>query len=603
MSEIPDATPLFERLDQLIGILEATVAEHRDALARVHPLNQESAINLVHYLALRRFDLRTVQMDLARLGLSSLGRSEGHVLHNIAQVRARLHDMLLAKGIAVTERALPRDLVTHDGSETLLDRNAQALFGPKPSPRHVYILVTVPEAREVTPGWAREVLEAGANCFRINTAHDLASGWTRVIATIRDEAARLGRDVRILLDLEGPKVRTLPLGPGVRVLKLKPPKTELGFVAGALAVGLAAEVSPTTIPIPPDQLSKLRAGDELRLTDARGKKRKITVSRPAIDRIDGLLEATTYLTDETELVLRRAGRERARFTLGTLPLQETSVGVGVDDQFWLVGHASEAGEHARGFLEVPISLSEVLQAVEVGHRVFIDDGRLNAVVLETHPGRVLVRVVRTPAGRFRIRGEMGINLPDTAIALAAMSDKDHGSLEFALAHADMVGLSFVRTAADIHAIRERMTRERMTGARVLGLILKIETSAGFRHLGELLLEALRHHPVGVMIARGDLAVEVGFERLAELQEEILWLCEAAHVPVIWATQVLESLAKTGVPSRGEVTDAAMSGRAECVMLNKGAYISRAVQMLDSILLRMESHQHKKMALYRELMFR
>ena len=84
-----------------------------------------------------------------------------------------------------------------------------------------------------------------------------------------------------------------------------------------------------------------------------------------------------------------------------------------------------------------------------------------------------------------------------------------------------------------------------------------------------------------MIARGDLAVEVGFERLAEVQEEILWLCEAAHVPVIWATQVLESVAQTGQPSRAEVTDAAMAERAECVMLNKGPHIGEAVRALDA----------------------
>ena len=88
---------------------------------------------------------------------------------------------------------------------------------------------------------------------------------------------------------------------------------------------------------------------------------------------------------------------------------------------------------------------------------------------------------------------------------------------------------------------------------------------------------MRRPTVGVMIARGDLAVEVGFERMAEVQEEIMWICEAAHVPVIWATQVLETLAHTGRPSRAEVTDAAMSGRAECVMLNKGPYIAEAIR--------------------------
>ena len=103
-----------------------------------------------------------------------------------------------------------------------------------------------------------------------------------------------------------------------------------------------------------------------------------------------------------------------------------------------------------------------------------------------------------------------------------------------------------------------------------------------------------------MIARGDLAVECGCERLAEVQEEILWICEAAHVPVIWATQVLETLAKHGLPSRAEITDAAMGDRAECVMLNKGPHIVEAVRVLDDILSRMEAHQSKKRAMLRSL---
>jgi len=103
-----------------------------------------------------------------------------------------------------------------------------------------------------------------------------------------------------------------------------------------------------------------------------------------------------------------------------------------------------------------------------------------------------------------------------------------------------------------------------------------------------------------MIARGDLAVECGYERLAEVQEEILWIAEAAHCPVIWATQVLETLAKEGIPSRAEITDAAMSNRAECVMLNKGPHIVKAVQTLDDILQRMDAHQSKKQSMLREL---
>ena len=138
------------------------------------------------------------------------------------------------------------------------------------------------------------------------------------------------------------------------------------------------------------------------------------------------------------------------------------------------------------------------------------------------------------------------------------------------------------------------------GGRQMGVVLKIETRRGFENLPELLLAAMRFDRAGVMIARGDLAVECGFERLAEVQEEILWICEAAHFPVIWATQVLENLAKEGMPSRAEITDAAMSNRAECVMLNKGPHILHAVQVLDDILRRMEAHQDKKQSMLRQL---
>ena len=145
-------------------------------------------------------------------------------------------------------------------------------------------------------------------------------------------------------------------------------------------------------------------------------------------------------------------------------------------------------------------------------------------------------------------------------------------------------------------------RERLLAldAGRLGVILKIETRRGFEHLPEMLLAAMAYPSAGVMIARGDLAVECGYERMAEVQEEILWACEAAHMPVVWATQVLETLATTGRPSRAEITDAAMGARAECVMLNKGPHILDAMRALDDILQRMLAHQAKKQPLMRAL---
>jgi pyruvate kinase len=161
-------------------------------------------------------------------------------------------------------------------------------------------------------------------------------------------------------------------------------------------------------------------------------------------------------------------------------------------------------------------------------------------------------------------------------------------------------MSFVRHERDIVQLQSRL-RE-LDGGH-LGIVLKIETRQGFERLPNLMLAAMRQQPVGIMIARGDLAVECGYERMAEVQEEVLWICEAAHLPVVWATQVLESLAKKGQVSRAEITDAAMGERAECVMLNKGPHIVAAVSALDDILRRMQDHQSKKSSRLRPLHLR
>jgi pyruvate kinase len=105
---------------------------------------------------------------------------------------------------------------------------------------------------------------------------------------------------------------------------------------------------------------------------------------------------------------------------------------------------------------------------------------------------------------------------------------------------------------------------------------------------------------GVMIARGDLAVEIGFERMGEIQEEILWICEAAHVPVVWAMQVLETLNKSGIATRSEITDAAHAAMAECVMINKGDHTIEVIETLRDILHRTGGHHIKKRFTFRPL---
>ena len=188
-------------------------------------------------------------------------------------------------------------------------------------------------------------------------------------------------------------------------------------------------------------------------------------------------------------------------------------------------------------------------------------------------------------------------MPDTRLPVPALTDEDIVDRRTVVEIADVVEMSFAQDPSDVVRSHDELTR---LGGDRLGVVLKIETRRAFEPLPQLLLTAMRRPRVGVMIAPGDLAVEMGYERLAALQEEVLSLCEAAHLPVIWATQVLEQLAKSGLPSRAEISDAAMAERAECVMLNKGPHIDEAVVVLDDILCRMAEHHYKKNALLRQL---
>ncbi len=239
---------------------------------------------------------------------------------------------------------------------------------------------------------------------------------------------------------------------------------------------------------------------------------------------------------------------------------------------------------------VSTTLSEAFEQVKEGDRIFFDDGAIGGIVLDNTIENVIIEITHAGINGSRLKADKGINLPDTELALPSLTEDDLKNIPFIAKNADIIGYSFVRRPKDVRSLQKELKKENRED---IGIILKIETKESFENLPKLLLTAMKNPKVGVMIARGDLAVEVGFERIAEVQEEILWICEAANIPVIWATQVLEKLAKTGVASRAEITDAAMSGRAECVMLNKGPYIVDAVKTLVDIIDRMARHQFKR----------
>jgi pyruvate kinase len=585
-------------------------AEHEATIAPLDGDSRASARNLLHYLALRRRDLRGLQTSLARLGLSSLGRAEAHVAGTLATVCAVLARL---SGRSTVNGDWDPDSVGFEDGRRLLTARTAALFDAPPFGRDVRIMVTMPPEAASDPALLRALLEAGMDCMRINCAHDDRAAWSGMVENLRQAREATGRGCRILMDLGGPKLRTGALADGPRAVHFSPDRDPLGKVVRPARIWLTPSEAPepppeggaTVLPVDGAWIAALRDGERIELRDQRGMDLDF-LAGPSVGRSRwATSEQLTYVTEGVELRRTEAPPSAPRETVvrGLPPLSQ-SIELHPGDLLHLLADPTPRMPPRRGpdgvlLDEAAISctLPEVFRDVQPGQPIWFDDGKIGGLIVSAGPEEMVARITECPPGGRKLKADKGINLPETRIRLAALTAKDLQDLDFVVEHADLVGMSFINTAEDVKLLQEEI---RKRTRRIPGIMLKIETRRAFRELPRILLAALAGGPCGVMIARGDLAVECGFERLAEVQEETLWLCEAAHIPVVWATQVLETLAKKGQPSRAEITDAAMGERAECVMLNKGPHVVEAVRMLDGILRRMEGHLEKKTPILRAL---
>ncbi|HEY7164606.1 MAG TPA: pyruvate kinase [Candidatus Binatia bacterium] len=608
----------FEELNQVTHELCAIHSKTLQAealfkckLRNIHVQHQADARNLLHYLALRQHDLRPLQEKLARFGLSSLGRAESHVLAGLdAVLRVLRHltgdDSSLAVWGCDDFRAGRR----------ALEDNTRTLLGAKPASRDVRIMVTMPSEAATDYGLVRGLVDAGMDCMRINCAHDDESSWAGMVENLKRARAELDRSCRILMDLPGPKLRTGEIEPLPGVLKWRPRRDRYGRVVQPAEIWLTATENPSGPPksakaclcFSRDWLRDLKPEDTIRFTDSRGSRRLMRVKQISENGCLAECAKTAYVAEGTIFKLvstKDRQRVHARPTqVEKLPREPQAIRLKVGDRLALTSQdvpGRPAVYDTDGTLIEPptirVTLPEIFRDVRAGEPIWFDDGKIGGIIRSVSPDQMIVEItVARPKGE-NLWADKGINLPESRLSLPALTDEDIAHLPFIVSHADLVGYSFVRTESDLILLQNELQR---VGGQDLGIILKIETRQGFENLPDLLLCAMRGAAAGVMIARGDLAVECGYERVGELQEEIMWLAEAAHIPVIWATQVLEGLAKKGQRSRAEITDAAMAERAECVMLNKGPYVVEAVQVLDDILRRMQGHQTKKFSLMRRL---
>ena len=224
-----------------------------------------------------------------------------------------------------------------------------------------------------------------------------------------------------------------------------------------------------------------------------------------------------------------------------------------------------------------VSYEALAEEVSPGNRILIDDGNIEVVVMEVRGGDVVTEVV--VGGALRTR--KGVNLPELKAARPGMTDKDKRDLAFGLAHdVDFVALSFVRTGGDVGELLERIRQ----GGKAVAVVAKIEKPEAVEDFDNIL-----HRADGIMVARGDLGIEIPMQEVPIVQKQLIRGCLDAAKPVITATQMLESMIENPRPTRAEATDVANAvfDGTDAVMLSgetaAGKYPVRAVEVMDEII--------------------
>jgi pyruvate kinase len=378
--------------------------------------------------------------------------------------------------------------LSYEASHAIMDKNAE-IFST--SSDKTKIMITVPS--EYDEEWFGNLSREGVHLFRINTAHDHPTAWSEMAQGIK-RASCEDKDLKIYVDLAGPKIRTI----------LKKTKKS-------------------------DKPEKIKVfyGDSI------------------------LIHSSDSLPSDKET-----------------------------KQYDAV---------------VGCTLEKIGSLVNAGDHLFLDDGKIELCIDKILGEDIVCKVLTRNDEGSKIKDEKGINFPNSDIAVHAICDHDKEVLPHICEYADIIGISFAQSSEDITDLIDEL--ETLGKKGQIAIVAKIETKKGVYNLPSILETLIKYGNSGIMIARGDLAIEIGFENLAYMQEEILDLCTAAHIPVILATQVLENKMKTNIPSRAEISDVAFAHKAECVMLNKGDYALETIQILTTIFAQMDLIFRKNKLLY------
>ncbi|WP_164525583.1 pyruvate kinase [Siminovitchia acidinfaciens] len=547
----------------------------------------QSRDNLLTFIALQNHNLDQWDLWLKEYGLASFADARAHTLFTIKKVLRQL-------GINY-EFDSSLSVPSPSEASMILQSRASRVLGNSTDQRKAKIMVTLDAKMVHDTQLLEDFLVNGMDIVRINCAHGDSEIWKELILTLRNAEVNLkakgkwkGSTCKIYMDLGGPKIRIGSFNHSEKLLTVKTPVDSNGKFTGTIEGFVDSGAAETTVDIhsftiavkEQSSLELLKIGDKLTFWDLNNQKRTLRV----IDILSKTcikvqLDYTALIGASTVFI-----HEKGIYHIRSMPYGPVEIRLTKGDKLRLyldekrLGHAASDNQIAG----VPVTLKKAFQNVRPADRVFIDDGKIAGIVQRVGKEYIDLMILSPVDEYVNVKEGKGVNLPDSllSISVPALTDKDLMDLPFIASHADMVGISFVHSPNDLKMLRTKLEQ---LSASHLPVIAKIETKDAIHHLGRILIEGLNFNGFGVMIARGDLAIEVGYEQLSSAQEQIFNLCSAAHIPVIWATGVLESLTKKGIPSRAEITDAAYGAKANAIMLNKGKYVSESIQLLNHIL--------------------
>lgn len=607
-------------VDSLLTMLSEVDQDKRDRIDAADAEHREGVRNVQHFARLQADDARHIVAQLRAVGIRV--SDQAPVADQLRAAKTLLQNLGGQSsddgGAEGESYDITRLAAAIERSQEQLASNSSALLGEPRDGMPSCVMVTLPTEAADDPDLVQSFADAGMDIARINCAHDTPEAWRAMAANVRAASTRVGRDIKISMDLPGPKLRVGAIEPGPRIARTRVTRTKTGriltpsklwitpFDHNATAPAPVPEGLPgrptLAIQVDPEWLQTVNEGDELSMLDARGSKRYMTVHKVTDEGVLAYGRRNVYLANGSLVAC-----QYIKTRIHGIGRSEQRVHVDVGSRLTLTSDPTPT-DPTDDIPAVNCGEPQVIRSLDVGSIVLFDDAKIECEVTSvTRAGEkdaegntaeydsAELVAVHTREGGKNLREGRGIHFPGIHVPLPAMTDEDRAILPEIVRTADIIAPSYVRSAEDLTEILDAIEKEIDVAAsenedpaavsariRNLGVMLKIESEECYNDLPNVVTELLRHRNSGVMIARGDLAMELGFSRMSEAREQIMDVANAAHIPTIFATQVLETMAKSGLPSRAEITDADVALRTQGVMLNKGTHIPDAINILNSI---------------------